>query len=94
MTSCKHHSSSILQKFEPDHESDSEEEATSLSAPSKQHTYILPQSDDETEEAAGNLDQPEFEGLWDQHKPYTVPKDVESGPKMPGASKMDKVRAE
>ena len=39
-----------------------------------------------------NLAKPEFEGLWDTHKPYKVPKEVESSPlKIPGASKMDKV---
>ncbi|XP_046572911.1 LOW QUALITY PROTEIN: cilia- and flagella-associated protein 74-like [Haliotis rubra] len=36
-----------------------------------------------------NLAKPEFEGLWDQHKPYKVPKDVDSHVKLPGASKMD-----
>ena len=39
-----------------------------------------------------DLAKPEFEGLWDTHKPYKVPKEVESSPlKIAGASKMDKV---
>ena len=38
-----------------------------------------------------NLAKPEFEGLWDQHKPYKVPKDIDAAPKPPGASKMDQV---
>ncbi|XP_062567016.1 cilia- and flagella-associated protein 74-like isoform X4 [Saccostrea cucullata] len=33
---------------------------------------------------------PEFEGLWDQHKPYRVPKDTESTLKLPNGSKMEK----
>ncbi|XP_061162453.1 cilia- and flagella-associated protein 74-like [Saccostrea echinata] len=33
---------------------------------------------------------PEFEGLWDQHKPYRVPKDTESTVKLPNGSKMEK----
>lgn len=41
---------------------------------------------------AVDLAKPEFEGLWDHHKPYTVPKDIDTSPlKIPGASKMDKV---
>ena len=39
-----------------------------------------------------DLAKPEFEGLWDTHKPYKVPKEVEVSPlKIAGASKMDKV---
>ena len=39
-----------------------------------------------------NLAKPEFEGLWESHKPYKVPKDVAASPlKTVGASKMDKV---
>lgn len=37
-----------------------------------------------------NLAKPEFEGLWDKHKPYKVPKD-EGGIRLPGATKMEKV---
>ncbi|XP_064642380.1 cilia- and flagella-associated protein 74-like [Lineus longissimus] len=48
----------------------------------------LPASDSETEGAL-DLAKPEFEGLWNQHKPYKVPKDVDAGPKVPGASKME-----
>lgn len=36
---------------------------------------------------------PEFEGLWDQHKPYKVPKDAETSLKLPNGSKMEKVGA-
>ena len=46
------------------------------------------------EEAGGdgsNLAKPEFEGMWDQHKPYKVPKDLASGPKLPGSTKMERV---
>ena len=41
----------------------------------------------------GNVDlaKPEFEGLWDKHKPYKVPKE-EGGIKLPGATKMEKVK--
>ena len=42
-----------------------------------------------TEAEVEDLAKPEFEGLWEQHKPYKVPKDVSSA-KPPGASKMDK----
>ncbi|KAL5014796.1 hypothetical protein ScPMuIL_009066 [Solemya velum] len=42
------------------------------------------------DECHQNLAKPEFEGLWDQHKPYNVPSDTDSGLKLPGASKMDK----
>lgn len=42
-------------------------------------------------ELEDDLAKPEFEGLWDKHKPYTVPKDVEKGPTLPGATKMEKV---
>lgn len=38
-----------------------------------------------------NLAVPEFEGLWDQHKPYTVPKDIDGPRKIPGATKMEMV---
>ncbi len=38
-----------------------------------------------------NLAKPEFDGLWDQHKPYKVPKDQDVNLKMPGATKMDRV---
>jgi hypothetical protein len=65
------------------------------------HEKIVPQrevessdsSDDEDiGENAVDLAKPEFEGLWDHHKPYKVPKDTESSPlKTLGASKMDKV---
>ena len=37
-----------------------------------------------------NLAKPEFEGLWDKHKPYKVSKD-EGGIRLPGATKMEKV---
>ena len=46
--------------------------------------HLLP-----TEVEVEDLAKPEFEGLWEQHKPYKVPKDVSSA-KPPGASKMDK----
>ncbi|XP_053379519.1 cilia- and flagella-associated protein 74-like isoform X2 [Mercenaria mercenaria] len=47
--------------------------------------------DDDMGETAVDLAKPEFEGLWDHHKPYTVPKDTDSSPlKTLGASKMDK----
>lgn len=42
------------------------------------------------EEEKVNLAVPEFEGLWDQHKPYKVPKDTESTLKLPNGSKMEK----
>ena len=44
-----------------------------------------------TEEDGRELSKPEFEGLWDQHKPYKVPKDIDDKVKLPGASKMEKV---
>ena len=34
---------------------------------------------------------PEFEGLWDKHRPYKVPKD-EGGIRLPGATRMQKVK--
>ncbi|CAH1773330.1 unnamed protein product [Owenia fusiformis] len=38
-----------------------------------------------------NLAKPEFEGMWDQHKPYTVPKDIDGqGDQFTGLSKMEK----
>ena len=37
-----------------------------------------------------DLAKPEFEGLWEQHKPYKVPKDIDVAVRPPGASKMDK----
>jgi len=44
------------------------------------------------DQEAVDLAKPEFEGLWDHHKPYKVPRDVDQSPlKLPGASKMDKV---
>ena len=46
---------------------------------------------DEAAADTGNLAKPEFEGMWDQHKPYKVPKDVITGPKLPGATKMERV---
>lgn len=48
--------------------------------------HVLP-----TEELKVDLAEPEFEGLWDQHKPYKVPKDTESTLKLPGATTMDRV---
>ncbi|XP_013404073.1 cilia- and flagella-associated protein 74-like, partial [Lingula anatina] len=49
----------------------------------------LPDSDSETE-ANVDLAKPEFEGMWDKHKPYRVPKDAaEPIIKHPGASKME-----
>ncbi|XP_052267472.1 cilia- and flagella-associated protein 74-like isoform X2 [Dreissena polymorpha] len=46
---------------------------------------------DDNDENAVDLAKPEFEGLWDHHKPYTMPKDLDASPlKLPGASKMDK----
>ncbi|XP_033763578.1 cilia- and flagella-associated protein 74-like isoform X1 [Pecten maximus] len=55
----------------------------------------LPDSSDSSdaesdEELKLDLAEPEFEGLWDQHKPYKVPKDSESTLKLPGATKMDR----
>jgi len=39
-----------------------------------------------------DLAQPEFEGLWDQFKPYKAPKDIEkTGIIRKGASKMESV---
>ncbi|XP_052759795.1 cilia- and flagella-associated protein 74-like isoform X2 [Mya arenaria] len=47
--------------------------------------------EEDQDETAVDLAKPEFEGLWDHHKPYTVPKDIDSSPlKTLGASKMDK----
>ncbi|KAL4221191.1 hypothetical protein ACF0H5_019455 [Mactra antiquata] len=47
--------------------------------------------DDDNDMNAVDLAKPEFEGLWDHHKPYKPPKDYESAAlKLPGASKMDK----
>ncbi|KAL3862108.1 hypothetical protein ACJMK2_008101 [Sinanodonta woodiana] len=47
--------------------------------------------DNDEEETNVDLAKPEFEGLWDRHKPYKVPKEIETSPlKIPGASKMDK----
>ncbi|XP_041377895.1 cilia- and flagella-associated protein 74-like isoform X2 [Gigantopelta aegis] len=45
---------------------------------------------DTDEEDSVDLAKPEFEGLWDQHKPYHVPKDIDMAAKPPGASKMEK----
>ena len=43
------------------------------------------------DEGSAYLAKPEFEGLWDQHKPYKVPKDMTAGPSLPGTTKMEKV---
>ena len=40
-----------------------------------------------------NLAKPEFEGLWDKHKAYKVPKDADPSFTLPGASTMEKVGA-
>ncbi|XP_055958483.1 cilia- and flagella-associated protein 74 isoform X1 [Patella vulgata] len=45
---------------------------------------------DDVQEDAVSLAKPEFEGLWDTHKPYHVPKDMDTQIKLPGASKMEK----
>ena len=37
------------------------------------------------------LAKPEFEGLWDQHRPYTVPKHTDQTTRRPGNSKMEQV---
>ncbi|XP_074655233.1 cilia- and flagella-associated protein 74-like isoform X2 [Tubulanus polymorphus] len=69
-------------------ESEDEDEpilARSSGAISKQD---LPDSDSESESAV-NLAEPEFEGLWDQHKHYNVPKDVVAVHTIPGGSKME-----
>ncbi len=42
------------------------------------------------DEGNANMAKPEFEGLWDKHKPYKVPKE-DGGIKLPGATKMEKV---
>ncbi|XP_056018167.1 cilia- and flagella-associated protein 74-like isoform X2 [Ostrea edulis] len=47
-------------------------------------------SDAGSDEEKVDLAVPEFEGLWDQHKPYRVPKDTESTLKLPNGSKMEK----
>lgn len=48
-------------------------------------------SDAESNYQEVDLAKPEFEGLWDHHKPYKVPKEPDTSPlKLPGASKMDK----
>ncbi|KAK7093572.1 cilia- and flagella-associated protein 74-like [Littorina saxatilis] len=48
-------------------------------------------SDSDRDEAeVENLAKPEFEGLWEQHKPYKPPKDLASVAGPPGSSKMDK----
>ena len=79
-------------------DSDSDEEnKISSTTPSRERTdlsHISRGGDSDAEEGGTggkDLAKPEFEGLWDQHKPYKVPKDMESGPKLPGASKMERV---
>ena len=42
-------------------------------------------------ESGDTLAKPEFEGIWDKHKPYRAPKDNDGEIKLPGASKMEKV---
>ena len=44
-----------------------------------------------TGEPEDDLAKPEFEGLWDKHKPYKVPKDMTGQPSLPGGTKMEKV---
>ncbi len=43
------------------------------------------------EEDTVPLDKPEFEGMWNKHKPYVVPKDADTGPRLPRGTKMEKV---
>ena len=44
------------------------------------------------EEEGSDLARPEFDGLWDQHKPYKAPLDGNINQKPLGGSKMQKVR--
>ena len=43
------------------------------------------------EEDGSDLARPEFDGLWDQHKPYKAPLDGNINHKPLGGSKMQKV---
>ena len=43
------------------------------------------------EEEGSDLARPEFDGLWDQHKPYKAPLDGNINQKPLGGSKMQKV---
>ena len=52
---------------------------------------VLPDSDDSEDENQENLAQPEFEGLWQNHKAYKAPKDLDLGTSAAQKSKMEKV---
>jgi hypothetical protein len=79
-----------MEKFEA---GDSGVDLSALDRAAMRDAVSSDSSDDENmQHNAVDLAKPEFEGLWDHHKPYNVPKDIDSSPlKLPGASKMDKV---
>ena len=84
-----------LQKFaKTGDESDDNDEnlLTAATATAKTSRDVTLTDSDSDNEDNAMLAKPEFHGMWDSHKPYKAPKgDVETGPKMPGASKMEKV---
>ena len=83
----------ISQKFDgkTGDESDAEDETDQTSTNVNKNT-VNELSDSDNEDHV-MLAKPEFDGMWDSHKPYKAPKgDLEAGPKLPGASKMERVR--
>ncbi|KAI0214109.1 Cilia- and flagella-associated protein 74 [Lamellibrachia satsuma] len=77
-----------MSKFEDHSQSDDEDNKFSSFAPTAENTFV-PSSDSDEEEGV-NLAKPEFEGLWDQHKPYKAPRDGSVNLKPAGGSKMQK----
>ncbi|KAK2188128.1 hypothetical protein NP493_143g01026 [Ridgeia piscesae] len=75
-------------KFEDNTQSDDEENRFSSFAQTAENT-LMPSSDSD-EETGTNLAKPEFDGLWDRHKPYKAPPDGTINLKPVGGSKMQK----
>ncbi|CAG2192853.1 unnamed protein product [Mytilus edulis] len=84
----------LMDEFEKQDDSDSERRQTESVRPSSSDEKKIPDSSDSEDgesddERKVDLAQPEFQGLWSEHKPYKVPSETNTV-KLPGASKMEK----
>ncbi|XP_071146387.1 cilia- and flagella-associated protein 74-like isoform X1 [Mytilus edulis] len=84
----------LMDEFEKQDDSDSERRQTESVRPSSSDEKKIPDSSDSEDgesddERKVDLAQPEFQGLWSEHKPYKVPSETHTV-KLPGASKMEK----
>ncbi|XP_076472381.1 cilia- and flagella-associated protein 74-like isoform X2 [Babylonia areolata] len=73
-----------------DEEKQDEEKDVADDVVGPRHDSTDSSDSEHNDEDVEDLAQPEFAGLWEQHKPYRVPRDLEGPRQPPGASKMDR----